>query len=69
MSLSSEFLGRGRRSRLALLPVLLGVLAAILLGTTASASASPGDETRVGACNVAGEVPVLPPDHVSAVSG
>ncbi|MEZ5192622.1 MAG: Hint domain-containing protein [Nocardioides sp.] len=45
---------------------LIAALAAILLGTTASASAAVGAETRVGAFNVAGEVPVEPPEHIAA---
>lgn len=69
MSLSSEFLSRGRRSWLALLPVLLGVLAVTLLGTTAYASAPGVAENRVGAFNVAGGVVVEPPERVSAGQG
>ena len=42
---------------------LVAALAAILLGATASASATVGSETRVGAFNVAGEVLVEPPQH------
>lgn len=47
------------------LVAVVAVLAAILLGTTASASAAVGAETRVGAFNVAGEVLVGPPQHES----
>lgn len=45
---------------------MVAVLAAILGFTTASASATVGAETRVGALNVAGEVLVGPPEHVAA---
>ncbi len=48
------------------LAAVIAALVAILLGTTASASASVGAETRVGAFNVTGEVLVEPPEHVSA---
>lgn len=48
---------------------LIAVLAAILLGTTSSASAAVGAETRVGAFNVADEVLVGPPQDVSAGQG
>ena len=51
------------------LAALVAALAAILLGTTASASAAVGAETRVGAFNVADEVLVGPPQHVSAGQG
>lgn len=52
--------------RASLLAALIAALAAILLGTTASASATVGAENRVGAFNVAGEVLVGPPEHVIA---
>ncbi|MEZ5194235.1 MAG: hypothetical protein R2734_18325, partial [Nocardioides sp.] len=58
-----------RRWLLPFLAALIAALAAILLGTTASASAAVGAETRVGAFNVAGEVLVGPPQHVSAGQG
>ncbi len=45
---------------------LIAALAAILVGTTASATAAVGAETRVGALNVAGQDLVEPPEHVSA---
>jgi len=48
------------------LAALIAALAAILGFTTASVSAAVGAETRVGAINVAGEVLVEPPQHVSA---
>lgn len=49
-----------------LVATLIVALAAILFGAPASASAAVGAETRVGAFNVAGEVLVEPPQHVSA---
>lgn len=55
-----------RRWLLPFLGALVAALAAILLGTTASASATVGAETRVGALNVAAEVPVGPPEHIAA---
>jgi hypothetical protein len=55
-----------RRWVLPFLAALIAALAAILGFTTASASAAGVAETRVGAFNVAGEVPVGPPQHVSA---
>ena len=56
-----------RRRPVALsLAILLAALASILSGTTASASAMVGTETRVGAFNVAGEVLAEPLHHVSA---
>lgn len=48
------------------LAAMVAALAAIVLGTTASASATVGAETRVGAFNVAGEVLVEPPEHKAA---
>lgn len=48
------------------LAALIAALAAILLGTTASASAAGVAETRVGAFNVVGEVLVGPPEHITA---
>ena len=54
-----------RRWLLPFLAALIAALAAILLGITSSASAAVGAETRVGAFNVAGEVPVGPPQHES----
>ncbi len=48
------------------LAALIAALAAILLGTTSSASAAGVAENRVEALNVAGEVLVGPPEHVSA---
>ncbi len=54
-----------RRWLLPFLAALIAALAAILLGTTASASATVGAETRVGAFNVAGEVLVEPPQGES----
>jgi hypothetical protein len=45
---------------------LIAALAAILSGTTASASAAGVAENRVGALNVAGEVLVGPPEHITA---
>ena len=44
---------------------LIAAVAAILLGTTTPASATVGAETRVGACNVVGEVLVEPPQGES----
>lgn len=55
-----------RRWLLPFLAAMVAALAAILLGTTASASAPVGAETRVGAFNVAGEVPVGPPERITA---
>lgn len=55
-----------RRWVLSFLAALVAVLAAILLGTTASAQAAAEPETRVGAFNVAGEVLVEPPQHITA---
>ncbi len=55
-----------RRWVLPFLAALIAALAAILLGTTPSASARVGVETRVGAFNVAGEVLVGPPQHIAA---
>ncbi|MEZ5192623.1 MAG: hypothetical protein R2734_08950 [Nocardioides sp.] len=55
-----------RRWLLPFLAALIAALAAILSGTTASATPMVGAETRVGAFNVAGEVLVGPPQHVSA---
>ena len=51
---------------LVFLAALIAALAAILSGTTASASAAGVAETRVGAFNVAGEVLVGPPEHIPA---
>ena len=48
------------------LAALIAALAAILLGTTASASAAGVGQTRVGAFNVVGEVLVGPPEHIAA---
>jgi hypothetical protein len=48
------------------LAALIAALAAILLGTTASASAAGVGQTRVGAFNVVGEVLVGPPEHITA---
>jgi hypothetical protein len=45
---------------------MVAALAAILLGTTASASAAVGAETRVGAISRAVEVLVEPPQHETA---
>ena len=47
------------------LAALIAALAAILLGTTASTSATVRAEDRVGAFKVAGEVLVEPPQHES----
>ncbi|MEZ5094655.1 MAG: hypothetical protein R2731_00050 [Nocardioides sp.] len=58
-----------RRWLLPFLAALIAALAAILSGTTASATPMVGAETRVGAFNVAGEVLVGPPQHVSAGQG
>ncbi len=55
-----------RRWVLPFLAALIAALAAILLGTTASASAAGVAETRVGAFNVAGEVLVEQPQHITA---
>jgi Bacterial EndoU nuclease len=55
-----------RRWLLPFLAALIAALAAILLGTTASASATVGAETRVGAFNVAVEVLVEPPQDETA---
>ena len=55
-----------RRWLLPFLAALVAALAAILLGATASATAAVGAETRVGALNIAGEVLIEPPEHVSA---
>lgn len=55
-----------RRWLLPFLAALVAALAAILFGTTASASAAVGAETRVGAFNVVGEVPVGPPENITA---
>ena len=44
----------------------LAALAAILLGVTASSAATVGAETHVGAFDVAGEVLVGPPEHITA---
>ena len=52
-----------RSAHSALLASVIAVLAAILFGTTASASAAYVAETRVGASAVAGEVLVEPPGH------
>lgn len=54
------------RWALPFLAALIAALAAILLGTTASASAAGVAETRVGALNVAVEVSVVPPQHIAA---
>jgi hypothetical protein len=51
------------------LAALIAALAAILLGTTASASAAVGAETRVGAISHTVEPLVGPPQHVSAGQG
>lgn len=51
---------------LVFLAALVAALAAILSGTTASASAAVGAETRVGAISFVGEVPVGPPQHITA---
>ena len=48
------------------LALFVAALAAILLGTTASASGTFGAETRVGAFNVAGDPFIGPPEHISA---
>ena len=55
-----------RRWLLPFLAALIAALAAILGFTTASASAAGVAETRVGPFNVVGEVPVGPPEHISA---
>lgn len=55
-----------RRWLLRYLAALVAALAAILGFTTASASAAGVAETRVGAFNVAGQLLVEPPQHVSA---
>lgn len=55
-----------RRWLLGFLAALVAALAAILSGTIASASATVGAETRVGAFNVAGEVLVGPPEDITA---
>ena len=54
------------RWALPFLAALIAALAAILLGTTASASAAGVGQTRVGAFNVVGEVLVGPPEHITA---
>ena len=48
------------------LAALIAALAAILGFTTASASATGIAETRVGAISFVGEVPVGPPEHITA---
>lgn len=65
MSIRSESTS-ARRWMLPFLAALIAALAAILLGTTAPASATAGAETRVGAINVTGEPLVEPPQHETA---
>lgn len=48
------------------LAILIAALAAIMFGTTASASAVGVAETRVGASNVVVEPLVGPPEHITA---
>lgn len=55
-----------RRWALPFLAALVAVLATILSAATASAATTGGTETRVGASNVAVDVLVEPPEHVSA---
>jgi hypothetical protein len=54
------------RTPRALIAALIAALAAILLGVTASAANAAAAETRVRASSVAVEVPVGPPEHISA---
>ncbi len=60
----SQHTDRSRRL-LFFLAAVIAALAAISSFTTASASASPGTETRVGALTIAGEVLVGPPEHIT----
>lgn len=55
-----------RRWLLAFVASVIAALVPIMLDTAASASAAGGAEDRVGAFNVAGELLVGPPQHVSA---
>lgn len=55
-----------RRWVLPFLAALVAILATILSSASASAATTAGAETRVRAINVAGEVLVEPPQHITA---